>query len=155
MALAETAEVLLRIQSAAQAARRELVDQIPVPGASELIREIERLETMYAQAIARRLGATPMALGGLVTQPTFTLLGEAGPEMVIPLEKKKRKVSKYQKEWGRQLKLIKKTSRLKNGSYRSGWDRAKEFSKAHKMTKKAMSTKRGMVRKTARRAYER
>jgi SLT domain-containing protein len=139
MALAETAEVLLRIQSAAQAARRELVDQIPVPGASELIREIERLETMYAQAIARRLGATPMALGGLVSQPTFALLGEAGPEMVIPLKpKKKRKVTKYQREWGRQLKVIKKTSRLKNGSYRSGWDRAKEFSKAHKMTKKAM-----------------
>ena len=79
-----------------------------------------------------------MALGGLVTEPTFALLGEAGPEMVIPVTKKKRKVTKYLREWGRQLKQIKKTSRLKNGSYRKGWDRAKEFSKAHKMTKRKM-----------------
>lgn len=49
-----------------------------------------------------------------------------------------RKISKYQREWGRQLKKIKKTSRLKNGSYRKGWDRTKEFAKAHKMTRKAM-----------------
>lgn len=60
-----------------------------------------------------------MAMGGLVTEPTYTLLGEAGPEMVIPLShmdmprpsrsktKKKRKVSKYQKEFGRQMKLLK------------------------------------------------
>lgn len=49
-----------------------------------------------------------------------------------------RKLSKYQKEWGRQLKKLKNTSRLKDGSYRKGWDQAKEFSKAHKMTKKEM-----------------
>ena len=49
-----------------------------------------------------------------------------------------RKISKYQREWGRQLKKIKKTSRLKDGSYRKGWDRAKEFAKAHKMTRKMM-----------------
>lgn len=83
-----------------------------------------------------------MATGGLVTEPTLTLLGEAGPEMVIPLSKspskKKRKVSKYQRIWGKELKKIKKTSRLKNGSYRKGWDRSKEFAKAHKMTKKML-----------------
>ena len=139
MSLARTAEALLRIQSAAQMARRELVDVVPIPGASNLIREVERLETLLAQSIARALGAQPMALGGLVSQPTFALLGESGPEMVVPItNKKKRKVSKYQKQWGKELKKIKKTSRLKNGSYRKGWDRQKEFSKAHKMTKKAL-----------------
>lgn len=141
MVLAQTAETLLRIQSAAQAARRQLVDQIPVPGAMQLIQEIERLETMMAQSVARALGAQPMALGGLVSQPTFALLGESGPEMVTPLisrSKKKRKVSKYQKQWGKELKKIKKTSRLKNGSYRKGWNQSKEFSKAHKMTKKSL-----------------
>jgi hypothetical protein len=30
---------------------------------------------------------TPMATGGLVTSPTRTLLGEAGPELVLPLNK--------------------------------------------------------------------
>lgn len=58
-----------------------------------------------------------MATGGLVTQPTYTLLGEAGPELVLPLKdvdfptslpKKKRKVSKYQKQFGKELKLLKK-----------------------------------------------
>ena len=139
MALAQTAETLLRIQSAAQAARRQLVDTVPVPGALQLIQEIERLETMMAQAVARALGAQPMALGGLVNQPTFALLGESGPELVVPVSsKKKRKVSRYQKVWGKELKKIKKTSRLKDGSYRKGWDRSKEFAKAHKMTKKAL-----------------
>lgn len=62
-----------------------------------------------------------------------------GASLADRMEKpKKRKVSKYQKEWGRQLKIVKKTSRLKNGSYRSGWNRSKEFAKAHKMTKKAL-----------------
>ena len=138
MSLARTAEALLRIQSAAQMARRELVDVVPIPGSSELIREVERLETLLAQSIARSLGAQPMAMGGLVSQPTFALLGESGPEMVVPLAKKKRKVSRYQRVWGKELKKIKKTSRLKDGSYRKGWDRSKEFAKAHKMTKKMM-----------------
>ena len=30
---------------------------------------------------------TPMASGGLVTQPTFAMIGEAGPELVIPLNR--------------------------------------------------------------------
>ena len=51
---------------------------------------------------------------------------------------KKRKVSKYQREWGRQLKKVKLTSRLKNGSYRKGWNQAREFRTAHKMTRRAM-----------------
>lgn len=138
MVLAQTAETLLRIQSAAQAARRQLVDTVPVPGAMQLIQEIEKLETMYAQAIARALGAQPMALGGLVSQPTFALLGENGPEMVVPIKKKRRKISKYQREFGRNLKKIKKDATLKNGSLRKGVTQQKLFDKAHKMTRKMM-----------------
>ena len=142
MSLARTAEALLRIQSAAQMARRELIDVVPIPGSMELIREVERLETLLAQSIARSLGAQPMALGGLVSQPTFALLGESGPEMVTPLSspgsRKKRKVSKYQKEFGRQLKKIKKDATLKNGSLRKGVTQKKLFAKAHKMTRKMM-----------------
>lgn len=89
-----------------------------------------------------------MATGGLVTQPTYTLLGEAGPEMVIPLSpsmmmqpaqpKKTRKPSKYNRTFGRMLKQVKQTSRLKDGSYRKGWSSSKEMSKAHKLTRKMM-----------------
>tara|TARA_Y100000592_G_C5446742_1_gene306419 strand:+ start:1 stop:1539 length:1539 start_codon:yes stop_codon:yes gene_type:complete len=32
-------------------------------------------------------GATPMATGGIVTRPTNALIGEAGPEAVIPLDR--------------------------------------------------------------------
>jgi len=135
-------QTLLDIQSSSQRIRRQLVRLVPGLNTSvvnNILDETDRLEREFANQMARALGYTPMAMGGIVTQPTLALIGEAGPEMVIPLTpKKKRKVSKYQREWGRQLKVIKKTSRLKNGSYRSGWDRAKEFSKAHKMTKKAM-----------------
>jgi phage-related minor tail protein len=33
------------------------------------------------------IGAKPMAAGGLVTAPTYALVGEAGPEAVIPLDR--------------------------------------------------------------------
>ena len=141
MVLAQTAETLLRIQSAAQAARRQLVNEIPVPGASQLIQEIERLETLMAQSIARAVGATPMAMGGMVTSPTFALLGEAGPEMVIPMKKKKRKVSKYQKEFGKQYRKLDDAFRLKNGSLRAGMTRSKLMKRAHKATRKSLGMK--------------
>ena len=143
MVVQQLFETLLAVQSSSQRIRRQLVSVIPglnTKVINNILDETDKLETMFAQQIAMALGYTPMATGGLVTSPTLALIGEAGPELVVPLtpSKKKRKVSKYQKEWGRQLKSIKKTSRLKNGSYRSGWDRAKEFSKAHKLTKKAL-----------------
>jgi len=110
MVLATLAEQGLRVQSNAQLARRQLGRTLgldKIPGYEGLLASIESLETQYAAMIAQAVGAQPMALGGLVTQPTFALLGEAGPEMVTPV-KKKRKVSKYNRELGRQLKLLKK-----------------------------------------------
>ena len=101
-----------------------------------------------------------MADGGLVTQPTFALLGEAGPELVLPLSgmdlptqspKKKRKVSKYQKQFGKELKILKRKHPRTPVS--------KLMAKAHIAARKALgmprrSTRKGQVRKTARRAYE-
>ena len=51
---------------------------------------------------------------------------------------KKRRVSKYQRAFGRNLKELDSMKRLKNGSYKSGWDRSKILSKAHKMTRKEL-----------------
>ena len=82
--------------------------------------------------------ATPMAMGGLVNHPTFALIGEAGPEMVIPTTpKKKRKVSAYQREFGRQYKRLKGRHTLKNGSMRKGWTPKRLMSSAHTAAKKA------------------
>lgn len=41
--------------------------------------------TTAAGAIGAAIGAKPFAAGGIVTRPTLGLLGEAGPEAVIPL----------------------------------------------------------------------
>ena len=97
------------------------------------------------------------ATGGLVMNPTLALIGEAGPELVLPLvpTKVKRKTTKYQKELGRQLAKQNKLHRLKNGSLRKGKTSGMLLSTAHKLTKRALGTKKGQVRKTARRAFRR
>ena len=51
---------------------------------------------------------------------------------------RKRRVSKYQRVFGRNLKELDSMKRLKNGSYKSGWDRSRILSKAHKMTRKEL-----------------
>lgn len=141
MVLVPLVEQLLRIQQSGADLRVALAKMTGIPKIDRIVREISNLEIQLATELAKSIGATPMALGGLVTEPTFALVGESGPELVIPFEsnsKPKRKVSKYQKQFGKQLKIVKKTSRLKNGNYRAGWNQKKEFSKAHKLTRKMM-----------------
>ena len=55
--------------------------------------------------------------------------------------KPKRRVSRYQREFGRQYRTLDESKRLRNGDYRSGWDRARIMSKAHKLTRKALGMK--------------
>ena len=55
------------------------------------------------------------------------------------VEKRPRRVSTYQREFGRQLRALDSAKRLRNGSYRSGWDRSKVMNKAHKLTRKALN----------------
>tara|TARA_Y100000361_G_C11148456_1_gene339563 strand:- start:976 stop:1440 length:465 start_codon:yes stop_codon:yes gene_type:complete len=69
-------------------------------------------------AAERDIERTPqLARGGIVMEPTYALIGEAGPEAVIPLSSairapdgitKRRKRSKYSIELGKQLKMLKK-----------------------------------------------
>ena len=42
-------------------------------------------QSMASQILADRFGIPAMAQGGIVTAPTFALIGESGPEAVIPL----------------------------------------------------------------------
>ena len=72
----------------------------------------------------------------------------------VPKKKKPRKLSDYNKRMKRALEEVNKSARLKNGSFRKGWDQTKVMKKAHKLARKyGPSTKKGQVRKTARRAY--
>lgn len=70
------------------------------------------------------------------------------------LVKRTRKKTDYDKRMKRALLETNKKARLKNGSFRKGWDQAKVMKKAHKLARSyGPSTKKGQVRKTARRAY--
>ena len=53
---------------------------------SSVQRGLAGLQTSTSNRISS-LGLTPMAEGGLVTGPTPALVGEAGPEVVIPLDR--------------------------------------------------------------------
>ena len=81
-----------------------------------------------------------MAMGGLVTEPTLAMIGEAGPELVLPITgipKAKRKATKYQRTYKKKFKEVSKKYKLKSGKWKSnGFKRA--VSEAHKLTKKAL-----------------
>ena len=67
--------------------------------------------------------------------------------------KPKRRASPYAKRYGKAFKKVMKKYRKKDGSWKKdGFKRAQKA--AHKEAKQG-STKKGQVRKTARRAYER
>jgi len=83
------------------------------------------------------------ARGGLVTQPTFGLTGEAGPEFVIPLSqipKPKRKRSRSARAADKKLsKAFKEANaryRKKNGGLKKGRTQADIARLAHRLCKK-------------------
>ncbi len=81
-----------------------------------------------------------MAMGGLVTEPTLAMIGEAGPELVLPLTglpKPKRKATKYQTTYKKEFKKISNKYKLKSGKWRTGGFK-KAVKEAHKLTKKAL-----------------
>jgi|TARA_R110001606_G_C15303383_1_gene642823 hypothetical protein len=96
------------------------------------------------------LDSTKMAMGGLVTEPTFAMLGEAGPEMVIPLTgtsaimsplvKPKRKRSKSARAADKKLsKAFKEANsklRTNKGQLRKGKTQADVARMAHRLRKK-------------------
>jgi len=106
------------------------------------------------------LDSTKMAMGGIVMEPTFAMIGEAGPEMVIPLSnlvKPKRKRSRLARASDKKLSAAFKEAnrryRKRDGSLRAGRTQADIARLAHRLVKKN-GTKKGQVRKTARRAFQ-
>ena len=74
----------------------------------------------------------------------------------FPFQKPKRtrKKTKTDRTMSSCLKQANAKGKLKNGKFRKGWDQSRIMTYAHKLCRKEMGTKKGMVRKTARRAYE-
>ena len=68
--------------------------------------------------------------------------------------KRTRKKTKTDKTMSSCLKQANAKGKLKNGKFRKGWDQSRIMTYAHKLCRKEMGTKKGMVRKTARRAYK-
>lgn len=105
----------------------------------------------------RGVALEDLARGGLVSMPTLGFTGEAGPEMVIPLVQPKRKRSRSARAADKSLsnafKEANRRMRTKSGKLRKGKTQSDVAKLAHKLRKK--STRKGQVRKTARRAYER
>ena len=89
------------------------------------------------------VGSEKMAMGGLVMEPTFAMLGEAGPEMVIPLtnmpkpkRKRSRSARSADKKLSRAFKEANSRYRRKDGSLRKGRTQADIARLAHKLRKK-------------------
>lgn len=99
---------------------------------------VASIELAAQQATDFTLQSKAMATGGLITQPTFALLGEAGPELVIPLVKKPR--SRKQKIQDRKKSeawaLANAKGRRKNGAYYAGWDQRRIAEYANKVLRK-------------------
>ena len=81
-----------------------------------------------------------LATGGLVMSPTLAMIGEAGPEMVLPLTVPKKKRSRSARASHKKLSSAFKTAnsryRLKNGSLRKGRTQADIARLAQRLRKK-------------------
>ena len=92
-------------------------------------------------AAERDIQDTPqMATGGLVTEPTYALIGEAGPEVVLPLTgpiKPKRRTSKYRRTYNREFRKVAPRFKKKNGTWKKGGFKA-AVRAAHRATRKIM-----------------
>lgn len=79
------------------------------------------------------------AHGGLVTSPTLAMIGEAGPEVVLPLRtqlKRARKKTKTDRNMSKALKMANSRLRTKKGALRKGKTQADVMRLAHRLRKK-------------------
>lgn len=98
---------------------------------------IASIELAAQQATDFTIQSKAMADGGLITQPTFALLGEAGPEMVIPLSKKprSRKQKAQDKKKSKAWAQANSEGRKINGEFRAGYDQKRIATRANKILK--------------------
>ena len=102
-------------------------------------------EGAIAKAVTITLGENNVdsgnfAMGGLVMSPTLAMIGEAGPELVVPLVKPKKKRSKAarsaDKKLSKAFKMANEKLRKKNGQLKKGKTQADVARMAHRLRKK-------------------
>ena len=79
------------------------------------------------------------AMGGLVTSPTVAMLGEAGPELVVPLVKPRKRSARARrsdKKLSAAFKEANRRLRTKNGKLRKGKTQGDIARLAHRLRKK-------------------
>ena len=99
---------------------------------------VASIELAAQQATDFTIGSKAMADGGLITEPTFALLGEFGPELVIPLQKKprSRKQRTYDKKRSKAWKEANSKLRNKNGQLKKGRTQKDVAQRANRILKR-------------------
>jgi len=99
---------------------------------------VASIELAAQQATDFTIGSKAMADGGLILEPTFALLGEDGPELVIPLKKRTRskKQKANDKKKSKAWKKANDDARKNNGKWKKGWNQKKLAARANKILKK-------------------
>lgn len=99
------------------------------------------LSTPGGDALARKIvaasggNATPFAMGGMVTEPTFALVGEAGPELITPIKQIRKRSTSYQRKYKKAFKKLSPKYKLKSGRWKKNGFRL-AVKAAHKLAKK-------------------
>ena len=102
-------------------------------------------EAAIGKAVTITLGESNVdsgnfAMGGLVMSPTLAMIGEAGPEMIVPLVKPKRKRSRSartaDKKLSKAFKMANEKLRKKNGQLKKGKTQADVARMAQRLRKK-------------------
>lgn len=79
------AEATAAVEDTTAAMHQMTAEMINVPEGYKVA--LARFQSMDPSATRLGSAVVPLARGGIVTKPTFALVGEAGPEAVIPLSK--------------------------------------------------------------------
>jgi len=99
---------------------------------------VASIELAAQQATEFTIGSKPMHDGGLITEPTFALLGEFGPELVIPLTKKPRSRKQRANDKKKSTAWTQANSKLRNnnGQLKKGRSQKDVARLANKILKK-------------------
>jgi len=99
---------------------------------------VASIELAAQQATEFTLQSKAMSEGGLITEPTFAILGEDGPELVIPLKKKPRskKQRANDKKKSRAWSEANAALRNNNGQLKKGRTQKDVARRANKILKK-------------------
>lgn len=115
------------------------------------VQVIRKMKMMFPAKVRPLIGVAPE-----LAERQIGLVADVERAAVKTVAKKARKKTPHDKRLSRALKEVNAKARLKNGNLRKGWTQSKIMKKAHALARKyGPSTKKGQVRKTARRAYMR